>query len=238
MEGDTCQQTSLFITKNQLAAIADSTQLESKEPALARNQAIGRFLHNMDFRHYTHIFFLDDDSTPVQDDAVTRLLNHNKPFVAGVTPIYRFKEGIDFSKVHLIERGIIRNEKIKIDCHWNAIVKNGERMENIGIDELPKKLFKAYRVGGTGLLVRRDVLEKLKPPYQVTTYNDSYTGVTLSEDIYFSNKVREAGFDIWVDPAVQCHHFHKLDIWELFLVAMQAKKMGYEEAKAKYKVVI
>ena len=58
------------------------------------------------------------------------------------------------------------------------------------------------------------------------------------EDIYFSEKVREAGFDLWVDPAVQCHHFHTIDILEVFMIAMQAKKMGYQQAKAEIKAIV
>jgi hypothetical protein len=221
-----------------VAGIADSTQIESKEPEFARNQAIHKFLHNMDFRHFTHIFFLDDDSTPVLDDAIVRLHRHNKPFVAGVTPILRYREGIDFSKVELIKRGIFLNEKKAMDLHWNAIIKKDGQMQNIGIDELPRGLFRAHRIGGTGLLVRRDVLEKLKSPYQKTTYNEKNTGVTLSEDIYFSEKVREAGFDLWVDPAIECEHWHIRSIREIFMIAMQAKKEGYEQAKAEFKVVV
>lgn len=237
MEGQSCQATSLFIMKNHLSGIAISTHMESKTPEVARNKAILGFLHDMKYRHCSHIFFLDDDSTPYAEDAILRLLNHRKPFVAGLTPIMRYREGLIYHK-SLINAGIMQHEKTEIDCHWNAVIEKDGRLENIGIDEKPEGLFKAYRIGGTGILVRRDVLEKLKPPYQITTYNERYTDVKLSEDMYFSDKVREAGFDLWVDPAIECHHFHNLDILDMFKALVQAKKMGYEQAKKDFKVAV
>ena len=228
----TCQKTSLFIMKAQLSGIAMSKHIPSKAPEYARNKAIYSFINDPALRHCTHIFFIDDDSPPFTDDAIHRLYKHNKPFVAGVTPIFRTKEDIiDFNNPGKL--------KDVIDLHWSAIIKNeAGKLENIGIGELPKKPFKAVRTGGTGLLVRRDVLEKIEPPYQITTDNESHTDIKLSEDIYFSEKVRDAGFDLWVDPTVQCSHFHTTDILEIFMIAMQAKKAGYEEAKADFKVVI
>jgi len=235
MGGQTCQDTSLFIIKNQLSGIAVSLQLESKDPALARNRAIHSFLNEMKYKNCSHIFFLDDDSTPEQEDAILRLLIHRKPFIAGLTPIIIFKEGLIYNK-SMICPGAMQYEKTMLDCHWNAIIERDGKPEHIGIDEKPTGLFKAYRVGGTGILVRRDVLEKIKPPYQITTYNEDYTHVELSEDFYFCDKVREAGFDLWVDPNVICHHYHNLDILDIFKVANQAKQMGYKQAMKDYKI--
>jgi len=207
----TCQQTSTFITKAVARGIADCKMIPSKAPELARNVAIADFLINHPKK--THIFFLDDDSPPANDYTIEVLLRHNKPVVCAPTPICRYERD---------------------DQHflflWNTIVtKEGHteenpKLENVGPDELPKRLFKCYRVGGTGLLVRRDVLKKLKPPYQLTTYNEHWTDVLKSEDIYFSDKIRAAGYEIWADGETVCGHWHRLNILDMFQVYLAAKK--------------
>jgi len=216
----TQQQTSAYITRAIVRRIAECQPLPSKMPELARNHAIADFLHNHPKK--THIFFQDDDSTPVDVFTIEMLLRHKKPVVCGVTPVWRHAKNLkNFSLL------------------WSAVIlKPDGKMDNIGVDELPAGLFKAHRTGGTCLLIERKVLEKIEPPYQKNTFNDIYTDVTLSEDMYFSDKIREAGFDIWCDPKVVCHHFHSLDILDVFEVAIQAKRMGYEQAEKDYKIQI
>ncbi|MFH1717513.1 MAG: hypothetical protein ABIF19_09205 [Planctomycetota bacterium] len=204
-ENLTCQQTDIFIDKAVIRGIAECKMYASKVPELARNSAIQAFL--LGHTKKTHIFFLDDDSTPENDYAIEVLMRHKKPVICAPTPICRY----DPDNKHF-------------NFLWNTIVtKDGHteekpQLENIGPDELPKKLFKCHRTGGTGLLVHRDVLEKLQSPYQMTTYNDNWTDVTKSEDIYFCDKIRKAGFDIWADGNTVCHHYHRLDILDMFVV--------------------
>jgi len=206
-----CQPTDKFVTRAIVRGIAECQSLNTKAPELARNYCIADFLRNHPKK--THIFFLDDDSPPQDNFAIEKLLVKDKPVICAPTPIWRSEK--DLKHFHLL---------------WNTIVtapghtKDNQKLDNLGADELPKKLFKCWRVGGTGLLVRRDVLQKLKPPYQVTTYNESHTDVLTSEDIYFSDKIREAGYDIWADPETVCRHFHALDILDVFSVYLQARK--------------
>lgn len=216
-EGFTCEATSQFLSKAFARGIADYVCYEARTPDIARNVGILAFLQRPLHASKTHLFFLDDDSTPVNDFVIERLLGIDKPVVAGVTPIKRKREDT-------------------VDCYWSPIVKNEDGdLENIGIDEMPASLFKAHRTGGTCLLLRRDVLEKLEPPYQKFEFNEHQTKLVRSEDIFFSDKLIEAGFDIWIDPSSVCHHFHVEDILDIFAIATQAKKMGYEEAKRDYK---
>jgi GT2 family glycosyltransferase len=212
-EGFTCESTSQFLAKAFARGVADYVCYEARTPDIARNVGILAFLHRPLHARKTHLFLLDDDSTPVNDFVIERLMGLNKPVVAGVTPI-------------------IRKSEETFDCYWSPIIKNESgKLENIGIDEMPKKQFKAHRTGGTCLLLRRDALQKLEPPYQKFEFNEHQTKLLRSEDIYFSDKLREAGFDIWIDPESICHHFHTQDILDIFAVAIQAKKMGHEEAK-------
>ena len=40
------------------------------------------------------------------------------------------------------------------------------------------------------------------------------TGISLKTgaDIYFFDKARAAGYDLWVDPKVKCGHFRMVDL--------------------------
>jgi len=220
-EGYTCEATSQFLAKAFQRGMADYLPIASMTPDVARNNGIDVFLHSPHHRKKTHIFFLDDDSPPTSDFVLDRLLSLNKPVVAGVTPIKR----------------IVGDKKIIL--YWSPIIKNEDgKLDNIGIDEMPSAPFVAHRTGGTCLLVRRDVLEKIKPPYQKFEFNERQTKLVISEDMFFIDKITAAGFKIWVDPQSVCHHFHTLDILDMFEIAMQAKQMGYEQAEKDYKIQI
>ena len=51
-------------------------------------------------------------------------------------------------------------------------------------------------------MIRRDVIEALRPPYFIM---QGKTGA--GEDFYFCRKVKEAGFSIWTDYSVQTAHW-------------------------------
>lgn len=207
IECQTDERTSQFIMKAFERGTAEYWGIPSKTPELARNRAINKFLHDPNHKNKTHLFFLDDDSPPWEDYAIEMLRAKKKPVIAGVTPIVRLKDD-------------------SMDCMWSAIIKDeDDKPHNVGIDELPKKPFKAYRAGGTCMLIERKVLEKLDPPYQQTTYNESVTDVALSEDIFFTDKIRKAGFDIWVDPDIRCHHFHLFDLLDIFAMYLQREEV-------------
>ena len=53
-------------------------------------------------------------------------------------------------------------------------------------------------VGGSGLLIRRDVLEKIGPPWFMVEYGADGR-LALGEDFFFSERLAAAGYDIWVD---------------------------------------
>lgn len=200
IEGRTLEETNIFIMQAFQRGIAEYHHVPSKVAELGRNFGIHDFLAKHPKK--THIYFQDDDSPPLEPFAIEQLMRMNKPVACGITPI-------------------VRVEKENISCMWSAVVENDGKKENIGIDELPKKPFRVYRTGGNCLLIRRDVLMKLKPPFQITTYNKLWIGVELSEDYYFSDKIREAGYEIWCDPAVVSHHYHYFDLLNIFAIYRQ-----------------
>ncbi len=204
IECQTDERVTGFCMKSLERGVAEYLSIPSKLPELARNYAIHEFLHNPKHAKKTHLFFLDADTKPVNEYTIELLLSHNKDVVAGVTPIFRIKDR-------------------EINCMWSAVIKDNDKLENLGIDELPKKLFKADRVGGTTLLLSRKVLKALKTPYQESKYNETVTNIKLSEDFDFCEKIKEAGFDIWVDPTCVCSHYHLIDILDIFQIYKQSK---------------
>lgn len=193
-----------WIMKAFQRGIAEYLSIPAKMPELARNWAINEFLTSEKQAKKTHIFFLDADTVPYNDYAIERLMSHDKPVIAGITPIVRVGD--------------------EIKCQWNVVLDSKQKDKLLGIDELPNKPFKVDRVGGTTMLVRRDVLEKLKKPYQISHFNSDCTNIDFSEDYYFCDKVRELGFDIWIDPDVVCHHYHNFDLLDIFSIYEQSVK--------------
>jgi len=117
----------------------------------------------------SHLLFIDSDMR-FPPWALRRLLSHNLPIVAA-------------------------------NCTRRAFPVTGTALDFDGKDVVSKGktgLEKVRQVGGAFMLIRRDVLEKLKPPLFLMEWvpeMDGYCG----EDIYFSQLVQAAGYDMWVD---------------------------------------
>jgi hypothetical protein len=60
------------------------------------------------------------------------------------------------------------------------------------------------------MLVRREVLQAVGWPWFEYIYDKN--GGRTGEDIFFVNRVKECGFEIWVNPVIKCKHFHTKDI--------------------------
>jgi hypothetical protein len=126
----------------------------------------------------THILFLDSDVLP-RSRTMKALYDHDKDIVCGVVPI--------------CQQGKMQ---------WN--VSKEEGFVPLDIDSLPKDPFKVKSCGFGVVLVKTAVFDKIEWPFWRSEYRPGLR--TLGEDIYFSQKVREAGFDIWCDPKVKCNH--------------------------------
>lgn len=79
-----------------------------------------------------------------------------------------------------------------IDC------SGGERRHRLA-SEFPTsgsyKLKPDEVCGDAGLLITRKVVEAIEPPW----YDNRRSGSFASDDLAFSKRIREAGFDIWLD---------------------------------------
>lgn len=151
-----------------------------------RNNLIAQALAD---REMTHVFLLDSDTVPPWD-AVRRLMDLHMPICCGLTPI--LLHGKDFA--------------------WNVRTPDGRGWWPAQ-RPLPAEPFVTRHVGGTTILAERCVLESIGYPWFHRTSGNITRGegpVVQSGDVFFSERVNAAGWQIWAHPGVQCDH------WKLF----------------------
>ena len=132
----------------------------------------------------THILFVDYDVLP-RSNTLRRLLEHDKDIISGVYPAI---------------------QKFKIS--W--CLSRGETFKLMDFEDLPNNPFKVHVACNGMLLVKMEVFDKIEWPYWKTEYFTN--GVKAGADIYFFDKAKAAGYDIWVDPKVKCGHFKMVDL--------------------------
>jgi hypothetical protein len=108
--------------------------------------------------------------------------------------------------------------------NWSAYMKHPDKKEYAPVDFARVdstvdllKLNERSNMGavGTGcILIKREVLEKLKPPYFLEEIDENGI-VTTGEDFYFSQKADKAGFEIFTTPRRLCEHFHETGLYDI-----------------------
>jgi GT2 family glycosyltransferase len=133
----------------------------------------------------THILFVDADVLP-RVTTLSRLVEMDKDIATGVYPVTT-KSGLSWS--------VSREDRF------------------IPIGELPRDPFKAKWCGFGIVLVKFKVFEKLQWPYWKNEFSPGK--VNKGEDIYFCDKARDAGFEIWCDPKVKCNHIRMANLMSI-----------------------
>jgi GT2 family glycosyltransferase len=159
----------------------------------ARNQIIEKFLH-IPGTTFTHLFFIDSDTIP-PPDALERLLAHDKDIVSGLTPIAKYDD--DSKTYFTIDNCFLEAPRDEFGKATETLVPE----RNTGLHQI-------VRCGGSCVLIKRKVFERLEPPYYDFDYNAKRTEHTRSEDIRFCDNAIAAGFEIYADSDVVCGH-HK-----------------------------
>ena len=163
--------------------------------AASREAGVGRstFAYNaLKNSAVTHLYFMDSDVVP-PNGALEKLLAHDLPIVAGIYPMnvngedaWSFKmDGKSYTKTY----GGWCNRRIP----------------------LPDELISANAIGGSTLLIEREVFDKLERPWFKIVYkaiDEDGRAYDEGEDEYFSRIAIEAGYKIMVDPTVICKHFN------------------------------
>ncbi len=139
----------------------------------------------------TDLYFMDYDVVP-PNGTLQKLLDHNLPIVAGIYPMnvngekaWSFKtDGKSCSKVY---GGWQR---------WGPLTDG---------------LIDATAIGGSVLLIKREVFEKIERPWFKITYkaiDEEGRCYDEGEDEYFSRIAIEAGYSIKIDPSIICKHYN------------------------------
>jgi GT2 family glycosyltransferase len=170
--------------------------VDSRLAKCGRNIIIDDFLHNKDFKRYDYLMFMDHDCHPIDDFAIEKMIEMDKDVVAGITPVMFEMYGEN-------------------NIYFNVQREDGR---NLYINELPHEPFKARRVGGTCILMKRHVLEAIEPPFQMDTFDEKHISFLTSEDYYFCDKITANGFNIWINPEIWNRHYHNMDIVEVVML--------------------
>ena len=163
--------------------------------------------------------WLDTDQT-FQEDAIFKLLSHDYPVVSGMY----------FVKSEPFHPVVFKQAKSDTEFRlFDSIVQYPQ-------DEL----FYADMIGMGVCRIDREVLEKLSNPY--FKYQEHPVGSVakdaafriknrigdVSEDVYFWQQVKEAGYRIVVDPTIQCGHIARLVVDQrAYLGYIETQKQAY-----------
>ncbi len=141
------------------------------------------------------IFFVDYDVAPPAN-ALVKLLSLDVPIAAGV---YNSKEVPSYPLIYV--KG------------WEGAFQDWEKGD----------LIKADGIGMGCTLIHMDVFRKIEKPWFKTVPGYSTENYSIlpnmTEDIYFCNKAKDAGYDIIVDTSIQAMHvdwnsavmYHRVD---------------------------
>lgn len=138
--------------------------------------------------NYSHLFILGDDHT-FEPDIIVRLLEHDADVIVP----------------HCLKRY----------PPWMTVVFSHQNEDGHFVKAtLPETgPVDIWAAGSAGMLIRRDVLEALDDPW----FQSKPGGGGLNEDLFFCEKVRDAGFTIQCDPQVLLGHLslHTIrPVWE------------------------
>lgn len=84
-------------------------------------------------------------------------------------------------------------------------------LKSIKPEQLQRGLMKVFAVGGAGMLIRRQVFEKIPRPWFQNRGSERQ-----GEDLFFCEKVNEAGMSIYVDLDVPMGHITTMEVWPKF----------------------
>ena len=131
----------------------------------------------------THLYFIDSDVVP-PEGTLQKLIDYDLPIIAGIYPM---------------------------DAHgpvWSFKTNGWWRSRGL---PLPSGLTTSTAIGGSTLLVKKEVIEKLERPCFKIVYraiDEDGRCYDYGEDEYFSKIAIEAGYDVVVDPTIICKHYN------------------------------
>lgn len=145
--------------------------------AQQRNIVVKQFLARPG---YSWLLFVDDDQIFPQD-ALIRLLKHDKPVISAVIST--------------------KNSPFVPQVFLHAEPETGKTLRRASLQEIAGDRVIELAATGMGFtVIRRDVLEGMQEPWFAADSNG------IGEDIYFSLQARRAGFTLWADTSLKIGH--------------------------------
>ena len=95
----------------------------------------------------------------------------------------------------------------------------------------PGKIVKVDSVGSASMIVRRNVIEKVKTPHFMFLYKPSRE-ILMTEDHYFCWVAGLNGFEVWADLDMICSHYKRVDLAGVNDRMIRAFQAGMEYQKA------
>ena len=131
------------------------------------------------------IWFLPDDHT-FEPDTLMRLLDRDKDVIAP-SVCRRFPPEFESVAYKLCDpkTGMVQR------WAWPEIAQAA----------VDGRLLPCQALGGSGLLIKKHVFEKVEKPYFVNLIPEQ-----VSEDIDFTNRLHEAGVELWFEPRASLTH--------------------------------
>ncbi len=129
-----------------------------------------------------YILFIDSDMAFPADSLITLLSHH-----------------VDIIGVHYNHRSVPPTSVVKLDPECTA------GKEVIYVKDSATKKFKCRAVGTGFMLIKTAVFRKIKPPWFFFRPSSHPKGA-IGEDVWFCDRAREQGFDIWCDPTIHIDH--------------------------------
>lgn len=195
-EGGINERTSAIAARLSQRADVDYISAKGRPSDYVRNNIFHMF---ESANKLAHLFLLDSDIEPPLD-CLDRLLALDAPLAVGCYPV-------------LMPDGL----------RWALANKGTDRHYRL-LEWLPS-IDKPFEVdaGGAGcLLIRKDVLGKVRWPY--FKWIEKADGSQVGEDIYFFKKCNAAGLRVKVDPLVLCNHFKVINLTILMRNKMKNRK--------------
>jgi 2-polyprenyl-3-methyl-5-hydroxy-6-metoxy-1,4-benzoquinol methylase len=138
---------------------------------------------------YDYIYFVDSDMI-LPEDSLIKLLSHNKGIVSGLY--------------------IQRRLEAKIPEMYRRRPNGG--VTNLSMDELEDNtLMEIESCGFGGVLIKREVLEKVGYPYFFYKHSIDFKD-TVSEDVYFCLKAESKGYKTYLDTSLKYNHISRIDL--------------------------
>jgi len=173
--------------------VTDVRRLKSTAfpPDVARNEVVQKWLDEGD---EDYLLFLDADMT-FPKDVVRKLVRHHQPVVTGR---YHMRK-IPYHAVAYVKHRTQEGPHCYAPVHWGQ-----------GLVEIER--------GGAGcLLIRRDVAEAIRARighnwFRYQRGPNAPHDFTVSEDFWFYQQAREAGFKCYLDWDCECEHLQTMAI--------------------------